>query len=93
MTSKSNQVRNRVHERAEAAFTKKQEQLEEGKRAMAEYQASHHAMLQKTARLRALRLARDAAERLAPSPKRAAAFKPAASSPKKAAASAQRAPA
>ncbi len=49
------------HERAEALFKKKQEQLREGQQAMAEYQAERHAMREKTARLRALRLARDAA--------------------------------
>jgi hypothetical protein len=49
------------HERAEALFKKKQEQLREGQQAMAEYQAERHAVREKTARLRALRLARDAA--------------------------------
>ena len=49
------------HDRAEALFKKKQEQLREGQQAMAEYQAERHAVREKTARLRALRLARDAA--------------------------------
>jgi hypothetical protein len=46
--------------RAEALF-KKEEQRREGEQAMAEYQAERLATLEKTARLRALRLARDAA--------------------------------
>jgi hypothetical protein len=47
--------------RAEALF-KKEQQLREAQLAMAEYQAGLHAMREKTARLRALRLARDAAD-------------------------------
>ena len=46
--------------RAEALF-KKEQQLREAQQAMAEYQTGLHMMRQKTARLRALRLARDAA--------------------------------
>ena len=46
--------------RAEALF-KKEEQRREGEKAMAEYQAERRVTLEKTARLRALRLARDAA--------------------------------
>jgi len=46
--------------RAEALF-KKEQQLREGQQAMAEYQVELLAMREKTARLRALRLARDAA--------------------------------
>ena len=45
--------------RAEALF-KKQEQARLGQKAMSEYQAQQEATLQKTARLRALRLAREA---------------------------------
>jgi hypothetical protein len=48
------------HRRAEALF-KKEQQLREGQQAMTEYQAERRAMREKTARLRALRLARDAA--------------------------------
>jgi hypothetical protein len=48
--------------RAQALF-KKEQQLREGQQAMAEYQAQQHAMREKTARLRALRLARDAADK------------------------------
>ena len=50
-----------VRERAEALFKKKQQQLQDGEQAMAEYQAERHGIIEKTARLRALRLARDAA--------------------------------
>ena len=46
--------------RAEALF-KKEQQSREAQQAMAEYQAQLHATREKTARLRALRLARDAA--------------------------------
>jgi hypothetical protein len=45
--------------RAEAAF-KKQEQAREGQKAMTEYQLEREATLNKTARLRALRLEREA---------------------------------
>ena len=46
--------------RAEALF-KKEERLRDGQKAMAEYEAAQLAVREKTARLRALRLARDAA--------------------------------
>jgi hypothetical protein len=55
--------------RAEAMF-KKQERLKDGAQAMAQYEADRRAMLEKTARLRALRLARDAAATPVQSPKR-----------------------
>ena len=51
-----------AHRRAEALF-KKEQRLREGEQAMAEYQAELLAMREKTARLRALRLARDAANK------------------------------
>ena len=51
----------RARERAEAAFKKKEQQQREGQQAMAEYEAARAATREKTARLRALRLARDAA--------------------------------
>jgi hypothetical protein len=47
-----------ANRRAEALF-KKEQQLADGQQAMAEYQAELRAMQEKTARLRALRLARD----------------------------------
>ena len=50
----------RARDRAEAIFKKKEEQLREGQQAMAEYEAARVATHEKTARLRALRLARDA---------------------------------
>jgi hypothetical protein len=49
-----------ARDRAEAAFKKKEQQLQEGQQAMAEYEAARAATSEKTARLRALRLARDA---------------------------------
>ncbi|TMJ94622.1 MAG: hypothetical protein E6G74_22770 [Alphaproteobacteria bacterium] len=54
-----------AHRRAEALF-KKEKQLREGQQAMAEYEAKLRATQKKTARLRALRLARDAANQKAP---------------------------
>jgi hypothetical protein len=50
----------RARDRAEAAFKNKEQQLREGQQAMAEYEAARAATREKTARLRALRLARDA---------------------------------
>jgi hypothetical protein len=47
--------------RAEQQFKKKQEQAEEGAVAMAQYWAGQRAVEEKTARLKALRLAREAA--------------------------------
>lgn len=47
--------------RAEALF-KKEEQMREGAKTMAEYRAAQQAISEKTAQLRALRLARDAAK-------------------------------
>ena len=54
-----------AHRRAEALF-KKEQRLREGEQAMAEYQAELLAMREKTARLRALRLARDGANKKTP---------------------------
>jgi hypothetical protein len=48
-----------AHARAEALFKKKEAMLREGQEAMAEYEANRQAERAKTARLRALRLARD----------------------------------
>jgi len=53
-----------AHDRAEAAFKKKEAQISEGRKAMAEYDENRLAVREKTARLRALRLARDAADTL-----------------------------
>ena len=48
--------------RAEASFKRKEERVREGKVAMAEYEASTRAARDKTARLRELRLAKEAAD-------------------------------
>ena len=58
MSTRSKEAR----DRAEASFQKKQEQAREGGKARAEYEAEARAVLKKTARLRALRLAKEAAE-------------------------------
>ena len=54
---RENHTTNRA--RAEALF-KKEKQMREGAKAMAEYEVAQQAMRERTARLRALRLARDA---------------------------------
>ena len=54
-----------AHRRAVALF-KKEKELREGEQGMAEYQAELRATQEKTARLRALRLARDAANQKSP---------------------------
>ena len=62
-------------DRASTALQKKEERLREGAQAMAEYLAEKHAMRERTAKLRALRLARDAANKqasIAPVKKRSA---------------------
>jgi hypothetical protein len=51
-----------AQERAEANFKKKEKQLEEWQKARAEYEANALAVREKTARLRALRLAREAGQ-------------------------------
>jgi hypothetical protein len=53
--------------RAEALF-KKEKQLRDGEKAMVEYRAAQQAMREKTARLRALRLARDTRDASDPVP-------------------------
>ena len=52
-----------ARDRAEAIFKKKEERRLDGRKAMAEYEAARFAAREKTARLRALRLARDAARK------------------------------
>jgi hypothetical protein len=49
-----------TRERAEALFKRKEEARIEGDKAMAEYEIRQQALREKTARLRALRLAREA---------------------------------
>jgi len=58
-----------ARDRAEAIFKKNEERLREGQEAMADYEAARLAMREKTARLRALRLARDVAKKAAVPPK------------------------
>lgn len=58
MTTKSDEARSR----AEANF-KKEERAKEGAKAMMEYQANSRLVREKTERLRALRLAKEAADR------------------------------
>ena len=53
-------------DRAEGFFKKKEERSREGRKAAAEYEADRHAAREKTARLRSLRLARDAANHQIP---------------------------
>jgi len=53
----------RARNRAEAAFKRKEDQRIEGLKAMEEYRAGQRAMREKTARLRALRLAREEASK------------------------------
>jgi hypothetical protein len=52
-----------IRKRAEEKFKKKEEQTREGAKAMAEYEVASRALLEKTEGLRALRLAKEAAER------------------------------
>ncbi len=54
-----------AQDRAEASFKHKQVQARESKKAMVEYEAAGQAMRDKTARLRGLRLAKEAADRQA----------------------------
>jgi hypothetical protein len=52
-----------MQERAEASFKRKEVQAREATKAMADYEAAHVATREKTARLRKLRLAKEAADR------------------------------
>jgi hypothetical protein len=62
LTTKASEANsNAVKARAEASF-KKEERLKDGAKAMSEYQANSRLIEEKTARLRALRLAKEAAE-------------------------------
>jgi hypothetical protein len=53
-----------VMDRAEASF-KKEERAREGAKAMRDYEAENRAVHEKTARLKALRLAKEAADKAA----------------------------
>jgi hypothetical protein len=63
-------MKNSEHNRdaAESSFKKKERRITEGRKAMAEHDAAARSVDANTARLRALRLARDEAERLNPPP-------------------------
>ena len=61
MASSSNNS-NQIKDRAEASF-KKEQRAKEGIKAMADYEAEGRAIRERTAKLRALRLAKEAAER------------------------------
>ena len=74
----SNQKSTKDMERAQAAFHKKEIQAREGATAMAEYKAAGNAERAKTERLRALRVAKEAADREAAAAAAAAPPKPAA---------------
>lgn len=65
-----------ARDRAEAIFEKKEERLREGQKAMAEYEAVRLATREKTARLRALRLARDVARKTPVPQKQSASLQP-----------------
>ena len=52
-----------IRNRAEAIFKKKAVALREGERAMEDYKSEQREMQEKTARLKALRLARDATQK------------------------------
>jgi len=60
--------------RAEASF-RKEERAKDGAKAMMEYQAHSQVVREKTAKLRALRLAKEAAEKAVEPPKKTAAGK------------------
>ena len=62
MSKQSLSKNSNVMERAEASF-KKEERAREGAKAMREYEAESRAVHEKTARLKALRLAKEAAEK------------------------------
>jgi hypothetical protein len=63
--AKDSRTSKEAQDRAEASFKRKELQADEGKKAAAEYAASGEAMRAKTARLRQLRLAKEAAEQAA----------------------------
>jgi hypothetical protein len=50
-----------ARDRAEASFKKQEQRAREGAKAMAEYEAEGRAMREKTARLKSLRMAKQAA--------------------------------
>ena len=71
----SKSAKEEAQAKAEASFKRKEDQARDGKKAMAEYEAGRIAMRERTAKLRAQRMARDAEE--AAEAEAAAAAKPA----------------
>jgi len=69
----ANNSKTNTLDRALASFAKKERQATEGAKAMAEYEAQANATRKKTARLRALRLAKEAADMDAAATKKLAA--------------------
>lgn len=70
-------------DKAEAQFTKKQLAASEGEKAMAEYRAAGRAVDDNMARLKALRLAKEAAEKVAKAAAAPTAKAPRKTSPRK----------
>ena len=64
-----------ARETAEARFAAKQMRSQEARRAMSEYEADARRTDEKTARLKALRLAKEAADAATPKPETAASAK------------------
>jgi hypothetical protein len=63
LATKASEARSsEVHARAEASF-RKEERAKDGAKAMMEYQANGRAVREKMARLKALRLAKEAADK------------------------------
>jgi hypothetical protein len=54
-----------ARDRAEASFKKQEQRAREGAKAVADYEAEGRAMREKTARLKSLRMAKEAAEKAA----------------------------
>ena len=74
MANNSNNSK-QTHDRAEASF-KKEQRAQDGAKAMAEYEAAGVAAREKTARLKALRLAKEAAEQGPKRPRKSRRFDP-----------------
>ena len=53
---------NKAHDQAEASFKKQEHKAREGAKTMTDYEAVGRAVREKTARLKSLRLAKEAAE-------------------------------
>jgi hypothetical protein len=64
----ANESKETLEKRAEASF-KKEERAREGTKAMLEYEAEERAVRKNTERLRALRLAKEAADKVEEAPK------------------------